>query len=153
MSMQTYIIYGYGFDVHVADKVLVDFIKSRENIVRSLNRGPEILDWIAKKDKENGVYDAITEDFFDYENEINGDEGLYGIISDIMAKETGIMFEYRRGSEYDDDMIAFPECYPWQLNDKERSLTQEEATEILSKYMKELQIAGEPNYVQVEYLG
>lgn len=131
-------IYGYGFKVYVSDACLADFILNHDRTVENLDR-EDILAFIENCRDKNLPLDPLKEEFFDYESEITGDTGLYGIIADIMARETGINFEYRRAVvEDEDDIIIFPQMYPWQMNAEEHYLTKDKLERIVKGYINEL---------------
>ena len=70
-----------------------------------------------------------------------------------MSRETGIMFEYCP-PDCDCDTSAsviFEATYPWLLNETEKNLTIEKSSNICKKYMNELGITGEPDYLRLEY--
>lgn len=151
MSMQTDCIYGYGFKVYASDEDLRQFIIKHKDVIPFLSRGRELLDYT-----ENCRPDEFNpkEDFFDWENEATGDEGIYGLIADVMYKETGIVFEYRIAQDDgEDDVIILPQMYPWHMNETEKSLTQEKLEEILKKYIEDLGGQLVPEYIRLEYFG
>jgi len=152
MSMKTNCIYGYGFKVYVSDENLRLFIEKHEETIRKIPEGTEILDWVQAHVGSGRPLDALKEKFFDYENEVTGDTGIYGLIADVMIKETGIDFEFRNPQDSDDDdVIIFPECYPWQLNETEKTLTQEKLDEILNTYIADLGGQLKAEYIRLEF--
>ena len=155
MSMQTDCIYGYGFQVEVSDENLKDFIWNHKKTVETLNRGPEILGWIEERIVKGDPFDSMKEKFFDYESHYSNEEGLYGLIADVMSEESGIRFEYHRPQDEDDieDVILFPESYPWYLNEVEKQLTQESFDEIIKKYIDDLGGHMATDYLRLEYFG
>ena len=72
-----------------------------------------------------------------------------------MSRETGIRFDYQPGQEDcgGSPHILVAECMPWELNEKEKALTQEKLDCILTLYMRELSLNGEPGEVSLEYYG
>ena len=42
---------------------------------------------------------------------------------------------------------------PWELNEIEKSLTQDKLDNIMISYMRELSLSGEPGEVALEYYG
>lgn len=147
MSMQTDCVYGYGFRIYAEEPRLCEFIKKHEETVRTLDMGREILDWI-----DNGNIDGLKEVFFDYEA-LEGGSGIYGIIADIIQKESGIRVEYKVADENEDDSILFPELMPWQMNEKEKSLTEESLHNLLQPYVSELNSNLEIDYIRMEFFG
>lgn len=136
MSMQTDCIYGMGFEVDLTNKQLKNFILKHENTVKSLKRGNEVLDYIVNT--ENKDLD-ILEDFADYTNTVIGNESAYGIIVDVIYKETGIPIEYHAGQEDDTDVIIYTARYPWELSDTEKLRTADSLENTFNKYIAEFE--------------
>ena len=151
MSMRTDCIYGYGFRVYASDEQLRSFIHKHKNVILCLSQGRELLDYEAANSGESF---NPKEDFYDWQNEATGDEGFYGMVADVMYKETGIVFEYRNAQDDDeDDAIILPQTYPWHLNSKEKELTQEKLDELLKVYIDDLGGQLKPDYIRLEYFG
>ncbi len=154
MSMQTDCIYGYGFRIYVSDDNLRRFIEKHEPVIATLRQGRELLDWVHEHVSTGKPLDSIKERFFDWDNEATGDCGIYGMIADVMHKETGIVFEYRNSQDEDeDDAILLPETFPWNFNELERSLTMESLEEICKRYIDDLGGQLKPDYIRLEYFG
>ncbi len=143
---------GYGFKVYVSDESLRQFILKHKDTIAALgDNGKELVIYTI-----NTPVDEFNpkEDFFDWENEGTEDLGLYGVIADVMRRETGISFEYRSGSYSDDpdadDIIIFPETYPWKMSDTDKSLTEDALKDICKHYIEDL--GGEliPEYLYME---
>lgn len=152
MSMRSSFVYGYGFEISCDEEKIVDFIKAHNNR-------------FCKSDGEEKIYSNILEytegqddleDFFeDYACESSGIEGIGAAISNIMYRETGIRFEYQRGDECCNSYpsIILREGCPWRYNEVEKSLTEKDIFNICKKYMDELDLDTEPNYLGIEYYG
>ncbi len=156
MSMTTDIIYGYGFPVYVSDEHLRVFIEKHKDIVVTLDMGREIVDWIEDHVSTGKPLDSLKERFYDYTSVHSGDCGIYGVIADVMWKETGIRFEYHVPQESDaeeDDVILFPSCYPWTYNQIESSLTLAKLDEVYKKYIEELGGQLKTGDIKLEYWG
>jgi len=156
MSMQTDCIYGRGFKVYVSDENLRDFINKHTTTILGLGeQGEELIDWIKVHSESSGKpLDSLKEEFFDWDNEATGDTGLYGMIADVMSKETGIVFEFRNPQDDDeDDVIMLPQTMPWHYNEIEKNLTEEKLDGIFKKYIDELggQLVVED--IRLEYFG
>lgn len=134
-------INGYGFEVCASDESLRNFILNHGDIIKELVNGTAVLDYA--KNNSNDTFNP-KEDFYDWENESTGDCGFYGIIADVMGRETGITFDFRTAYFVEDDceekkdFIIFEAGYPWMLNDIEKTLTLDNLTEIFQKYIGEL---------------
>ncbi len=154
MSMHTDCIYGYGFKVYVSDENLRDFIKKHESTIVSLSQGRELVDWTNEHISTGKPLDSLKEEFYDWDNLITGDSGLYGMIADVMTKETGIRFEFRNPQEDgEDDVILFPQTYPWYLNEQEKALTEETLDDIYAVYIGDLGGQLTTEYIRIEYYG
>lgn len=57
------------------------------------------------------------------------------------------------GDTDQEEMIGVEPCYPWTMNEKDRSLTKEDATAILIKYAEILGIEDAPEYFEAYYVG
>ena len=147
MSMVSSFIYGYGFHSDCDEKKLRDFIKNHQKT-------------FCESDREKELYKALDkcdlEDLFeDYSCDATGTEGVGAVIANIMSRETGIMFEYCL--PYCDcgtpAFVVFEATYPWLLNETEKELTIEKLLNICKKYMDELGITGDPDYLCLKYFG
>lgn len=154
MSMNSSFIYGYGFPCDCKDENLVKFILAHKKTFCQSESEIVLHQKLVEATKENSNMDL--EDFFtNYECDMNGLTGLGAIIANIMSRETGIHFLY---SPSDDscstpNAVVFEVSYPWQLNDIERALTEEQLTVSCKTYMQELGIQAEPDYLALEHFG
>ena len=147
MSMSSSFVYGYGFHSDCDEIRLINFIKNHQKT-------------FCESDREKELYEALDEyeleDLFeDYSCDATGTEGVGAVIANIMSRETGIMFEY---CQPDDDCdtpasVIFEATYPWLLNETEKNLSIEKLSNIFTKYMNELGITDEPDYLCLEYFG
>lgn len=152
MSMRSSFIYGYGFNSDCDEEKLIDFIKNHKEAFCKTDGEKELykemLDYTEKE------YDL--EDFFEnYECDSNGLEGIGAVITNIMSRETGIRFAYCPPDEDCDTLasVVFEERLPWQVNEIEKELTEEKLSNICKKYMNELRIIDDPDYLSLEYYG
>ena len=159
MSMQTDCIYGYGFKVCASDEQLKHFILAHKESLVPLNsenglenQGRELVEYC---ENTPDVKFNPKEDKFDYVSGMTGLSGVYGAIADVMMAETGIRFAYYADSEdiNDGDAILFETAMPWQFNDKEISLTEEELEDICNRYIKELNPSLTFDQIRMEYFG
>lgn len=144
MSMNTSIVYGYGFELDLTDdKKFFEFLNNHKDTIKKFNDGEDILNFI--KDPESNDIGEFREKFDSRESfSGEGEHDALNVISDIIREETGIRFtyEYYDGEEY----ILFAECLPWLLNEKEKVITKEEMKKICIKYMEELGLPTEEKY-------
>lgn len=152
MSMESNIIYGFGFNCDCDDDKLIDFVKMHKNAFCKSKAETQMYKEMLKYTENQ--YDL--EDFFDrYSCESNGMEGNGAVISNIMSRETGIRFMYCP-PDGDCDTYAsvlFELGYPWSFNTVEKELTKEKLFDICKKYIDELGIITTPNYLELEYYG
>lgn len=154
MGMQTDCIYGYGFIPYATNEQLQMFIIKHKDTISKLERGRELIDYTERFNCEDFDKFNPKEDFADWENEATGDTGIYGLIADVMYKETGIVFEYKNvQDENEGDAIILPEMFPWQMNDAERGLSKDGLENLLRSYIKDLNEDIEIGYIRLEYFG
>ena len=152
--MSTSIINGFGIDLKgCSNEQLIKFFLAHKESLLKCNEGGIILDYI-----ENSPNKDLITVFEEYDRETNGDMGIFGLIADIMEKETGIRFEYRSSSytenRFDvEDAILFSETFPWFLNKTEASLEYFQIDNIFKKYIAELGLTVEPTYINIKYFG
>lgn len=136
-------IMSYGFNSNCDEEKLIDFIKEHKEA-------------FCKSDREKKLYNDMLnyteseynlEDFFeDYSCDNTGMTGLGAVIANIMSRETGIRFAYCQP-----ESIVFDEKYPWLFNETEKELTEEKLSNICKKYMDELGVVDNPDYLNLEY--
>lgn len=149
MSMQNECIYGYGFWNETSREYLRKFILKHNDTVKLLVRGQEVLEYTMNcNPKEFNP----EKDFWNWINEATEDLGFGGLIADVMRKETGISFEYRRSPEEQGAIILAPQ-YPWQLSSAEKKLTKKDLDRIIGKYMEELGKLHKTEFIRIEYYG
>lgn len=158
MSNRTDITYGYGFSIqNVTEKALAAFILKHREVFSADEEEKDACDLAELVLKNKTVEDELFIYFDDYENDNSGHTGFGSAISNIMSRETEIGFTYEESTSFDryaEKYILFPECYPWQLNDKEKELTEESLFAIMAKYVMELHLdVDDIDYHDVEYYG
>lgn len=136
-------IMSYGFNSNCDEEKLIDFIKEHKEA-------------FCKSDREKKLYNDMLnyteseynlEDFFeDYSCDNTGMTGLGAVIANIMSRETGIRFAYCQP-----ESIVFDKKYPWLFNETEKELTEEKLSNICKKYMDELGVVDNPDYLNLEY--
>ena len=67
-----------------------------------------------------------------------GHIGIGPVIADIMAKETGILFEIHRDSEDNEAAVMLSYCAPWEYTETEKNLTSDRMNRILHTFADEL---------------
>lgn len=152
MSMRSSFVYGFGFNCDCDEGKLIDFIKNHKKAFCQTEKEKELYKEILNYTENE--YDL--EDFFeDYECDSNGLEGIGAVIANIMSRETGIRFEYCMPDGDCNTLasIVFEPNYPWQLNDIERNISEKALENTCKKYMDEIGLIDEPDYLELEYFG
>lgn len=159
MSMRTSIIYGFGFHSDCEPAKFVEFLKKHKESFCETPEENKIFSELMEK-TNNGtempdIDDIIINLFDHYSCRLSCNEGYGAAISNVMSRETDIRFSYRSPDDSCDTYAAviFEETFPWNLNEKEKALTNEEITNICEKYAEELGIIEEPDYLAQEYYG
>ena len=78
------------------------------------------------------------------------------IIAEIIRglEDTNLVIGYQACGNTDTHAhIGFEPRFPWSMSEDDFRITEERATEILSKYAKELGITEKPTYFELEYFG
>ena len=139
MSWDMWHIWGIGFDV--AD---VDVNKYRQFVVNHKTCLDEKKDY---RDFLGYILDTAPEDLeltevLDSINSLR----LADPIAEIMTSETGIRFDAPGISDDDYDCVLFTAAYPWQWNETERSLTEDQLYETMKRYAEELGVEAPGEY-------
>lgn len=164
MIMKTSFVCGYGFACdEVAREAMISFLKShKETFIRSDNE-KELYDEVMMyeynpfEDDESLLEDdekpELEEILERYSCDNTALEGLGAVISNIMSRETGIRFKYYTPDAGCDTpaAVVFREGYPWHDNEVEKNLTEDSLASIFRKYMEELGLSVEPDYLELEY--
>lgn len=154
MSYQEYTYYGYGFELVNATNL--DLVKQ---IVIDAYEDDEVNKFVANYESTDVicVYDFIR----DFETQFCCDESVSMTISNWMNSNDEInpkhiwFTGYADQSEFDTyEAVLFQECYPWQMSEEEKNLTQEELDEILKKFANLLGVPeNDITYLTMRYGG
>lgn len=138
MSWELWTVTGYGIDLSETglDKTIM-FIKkhmeSTGHYKASIQRA--FLDTQGKyADK---VYDSLCE--------CTDQVAAGDIIAEIIYNETGIPVYSTGVNEDCKEAILYPEKYPWEMTEKEKTLTEEAVHQMFERYAQEL--ADKPLFV------
>ena len=160
MSMSSGIVCGFGFECCPTSEQLTEFVKLHAETFCGL--GADEKAFYEKLITEVGLTDEDIDYFFETEvcniTDCVGyaERAGYGAtVANIMRKETGIGFLFEPGQDDCESApsVLFAEAMPWHYSEIEKSLTQEALEDICIKYMRELNIEGDPVYISVEYFG
>ena len=139
-------IYGPGFDVADAEPDRIrNFLREHE---------PALAKEAEKIEDEEGrtlhelLHDAAISDseFVDTLIDLEykcGNVAPY--IGCVMSEETGIRFDTPGTTEDGEDCVMFCPAMPWEYNEKEKPLTQDELFGLIQKYADELGVKFNPD--------
>ncbi|MDD6484006.1 MAG: hypothetical protein PUF72_05465 [Clostridiales bacterium] len=152
MSMMSSYIYGFGFASDCAEEKLVDFMITHKDSFCVYDYEFVLYDEMLRCVKNGGNSEALFES---YSCDVSGKDGEGAVISNIMSRETGICFSYCPSDDSCGTLasVVFEVNYPWHMNETEKNLTEEQVRNVCKKYMEELGISDEPNYLSLEYYG
>jgi len=154
MSTQSYSVNGYGFYIDSSEESLRKFILNHKNtiLLKCGEEAKEVLNFVSNPENEADIF----EEFDSYNNEQNSEEGVYGIVADIMTNETGVRFSFINPMDRDCDngCIMFEQFYPWYFNEYEKELTEGKLYQMMKKYAEEVGTSDtEPDTLQMEMFG
>lgn len=154
MSMSSSHIYGYGFEFEYKGAKFTEFLKKHKDSFCISDKEKELYSKFEAYAKDKN-WKEIEFLLADYSGEANGIQNVGFVVANIMYRETGIRFVYclPDGDCDTPEAILFEEAYPWSFTERERLLTEEELQEICLRYMDELGISDEPDYLSQEYYG
>ena len=150
MSMKSSFVYGYGFKFDCETRRFVNFLSNHKESFCVADKEKEVFSsFESLLEKED--FEDIQELFETY----SGRESVGPVVAFIMSQETGIRFDYCSADAECDtpEAILFAVTYPWLLNDREKLVTEEELRDICRKYMNELDITENPEFLEQEYYG
>ena len=176
MGMRSSFVNGFGFCTrNITDEKILKFIRNHIDTIKSYNSiHNEAINIIKNiRDDDIEALKNISESFFnatEFEDEYEYIcDALYKIseydvccdrcldvIAGIIGSELGINLSYQMA---EDDCIGEPcilleQAMPWQFNDTERNMTQDDLRNAFQKYIIELGIEDEDSdYLEVEYYG
>ena len=173
MSMETSMIYGFGFKTNkVKDKTLLNFVKDNMHRLSDTSRinFQEMLDELVRHkmnfDTDDVIHEAskLLQNLDEMETDHIDDDFLYDLrntllncVAEVMHNEDKIWFEYQPGQDGmlgEGGAIMLSACLPWNLSSAEKKLTEKDFVAICEKYTKLLGIPDEPvEDITVEYFG
>ena len=148
MSMKSWTEYGYGFPLNSGDNIeaIKKFIcdnAQADSVHHELRINDEEKAKIMKCEDTGEIYEIL-------------DKYPSCVIAEMINVKEGTTFfrGYPQDCDTDqEEMIGAEPMYSWQMNEKEKSLTQEQITEILEKYAGMLGISAKPDFFNAEYCG
>ena len=148
MSMKSWTEYGYGIPLNCGENIeaIKKFIcdnAQADSVHHELRINDEEKAKIMKCEDTGEIYEILD---------------LYPscvIAEMINVKEGTTLFRgYPPDCDTDqEEMIGAEPMYPWQMNEKDKSLTQDQIKEILVKYAGEIGVTEEPDFFDADYYG
>ena len=120
MSYSTWHNYGYG--------IRVDDIKGQsvERLQALLKLAPELDQKIRAWLSELDIAEPDWDDYMDFDQVYY--LGLATILQQVIEEAEGLRLTY----------LIYQPCYPWEITDRERDLTEESLVQIFSRYVNVL---------------
>lgn len=126
MSYCTWHNYGYG--ICTDDIVEHNVARLRTLLERAPEYHAEIQSWFAGKNIAAPTWD----DYMDLDEDF--ELGLATLLKEVINEAEGI--ELTACDDYDcTKYLLYQPCYPWQLTDKSRVLTEEDVRQIFHRYV------------------
>lgn len=129
MSYQTTIIHGYGI---CTDHIKIDSIEKLEKL---LSFAPEaakaIHDWF----EDCEITEPKVDDYLSFEAYPDtGCGGLAALMRAVIKEAEGIDLTACEDF-YCHDFLVYQPCYPWQMTEKDMTLTEEMLRQLFAKYV------------------
>lgn len=145
MSYRTWHDYGFGFsfsDFEATCDAAGDPI-TPEDVERLLAYAPDlrksIHEWLEELKAENPERKITIDDYREYDQVYSLE--LAELFAEVVAQAEGLTRVYAVSDYENDHFVIFGQGYPWWMNDREKSLTEEEVEEIFRKYLEILKPA------------
>lgn len=131
-----------------------DFLKNHRAIFGENEQEKEILKEIDNA-KDDEALERVMMKFVEnkYCDEKTLEYGIGAVVATVMRRETGINFRYY-GPDSDyctPPAVIFIPDYPWNANEMERNLKEEELCRICQKYIAEIGFDYAPEEMELEY--
>ena len=121
---------GLGFDTtNVSIDKLKGFFKKHEEALHKIKLYNDLMEEIKRDDIMIDKVREFTDNFT-----------IGEIIAWVMTVETGIQFCSPGLSDDSEEAVLFTRCFPWEYNDREKTLTEDTVKEIMKPYSNELGI-------------
>lgn len=119
--------YGYGVKISALN------ITSESRIETLLKKAPRFRALIRANFEECGIETPTIEDYEMWDEDYGC--GIATVIAAVMKEATGIDFVSTKESGSDDLYIIYSPCYPWEMKDAERELTEAKLNEIYTDFL------------------
>ena len=140
MSYNTWHNYGYGICV---DQIKVDSVERLETL---LSQAPKYRQQIHEWFEDCEITEPTVDDYMEFDQDYY--LGLATILQEVISEAEGV--EFLACDDFDGiDFLIFEPLYPWQITEKEMTLTEERIAQIFQKYVSLL--TDKP--IAIEYQG
>lgn len=151
-------IYGYGFEVDgLALTKFKDYIQQNKAILVSAlanqkdcteEESQSIIDIISSTDNYMDIIDSLDSSVL--EDPVTGEESIFTFIAMIMTEKTGIRFGFHEdyipdNTTGENSYIMFDVRAPWDLNNKERNITEDKLVAIINDVATDLNLPTTTN--------
>ena len=146
MSMQTNVSCGYGFSIeNVTEEALAAFILNHRDVFSKTEKEKEACNFAEITADKKAVEDELFFYLDDYEDDNSGYTGFGAAISNIMTRETGIGFTYKKiqaclycikGKTF--DMPVYYDVEEWS----QAYLSKTELTNLIDGFCNKLEDSG-----------
>lgn len=145
-------MYGYGFYIYASDDQIRRFIeKHRRTIYELLDaEGRSVIKYL---DSHPGDLFNPKEDLYDYTAELSYDNGIYGLIADVMCVESGKSFWYAASEDEKKDDAVFFLLSNHSEKEKKEIVEMYELEKICKEYIADLNDQLKTEYITAEYHG
>jgi hypothetical protein len=125
MGYSTWITYGYG--------ICVDDIDTTVNAIETLlEKAPKFRDEIHSYFKDCDIETPTLDDYLDYDQDFYG--GLATILQKVISEVDEIELVY--ADDYNGvKFLLFTRLYPWEMSEREKNFTQDDLTNLFTKYV------------------
>lgn len=129
MSFSSWHTYGYG--VKVSELACVSMVKVADLIKTSMELAAEFEKWYSSFSDEEPTVDDLVDFDCDY------GLGLATVIQQIIFEKEKI--ELVACSDFDDNtFLLYPQSYPWNMSEQEKSLTEQDIQSLMVKYLSKI---------------
>ena len=129
MGFVSYHVYGYGVQVSELEKI------SMSKVVELIQTAPNYAKKFDKWLKESKIEEPTLEDLEEF------DEyyciGLATVVQQIILEKENL--ELVACSDFDDNtFLLYPQGYPWNMSEQEKSLTEQDIQSLMVKYLSKI---------------
>lgn len=125
---------GYGIDLyeHYVEDTFPGLLAFAKKYTPDVYEN--IKKWLDEIQPDEEKEQMVVMRWFD-NYELNGYAGISAYLASVINEQEGTQF---CSHDIDCDCIYIPRLYPWQYNERMRSLTESEAVGLIRKYVKQI---------------